>query len=87
MAEWSRAALAWRYELTRAEVQLIELIAAGCTNDQIAVRLELLEVNTVKKRIDKVFKKMGVNSRVLIALAAARVGLGGELPGVRRPKE
>jgi len=87
MAEWSRAGLAWQYELTRAEVQLVELIAAGCTNDQIAERFEIPEVNTVKKRIDKVFKKMDVKSRVLIASAAARVGLGGELPGLRRPKE
>jgi DNA-binding NarL/FixJ family response regulator len=78
MAEWSRAGLAWQYELTRAEVQLVELIAMGCTNDQISERLDLLEVNTVKRRIDTVFEKMGVNSRVLVAAMAARLGLGGE---------
>ena len=87
MAEWSRAGLAWQYELTRAEVQLVELIAVGCTNDQIADRLDLSEVNTVKKRIDKIFEKMGVNDRVLIAVAAARLGLGEELSVTRHPKE
>jgi DNA-binding NarL/FixJ family response regulator len=86
MAEWGRAGLAWRYELTRAEIQLVELIASGCTNDQIAERLELSEVNTVKKRIDKIFEKIGVNNRVLVAAMAARLGLGDETGGFRRPK-
>ena len=63
--EWGRACLAWRYQLTRVEVDLVELIAHGCTNNQIAERLDLAEVNTVKNRINKIFEKMAVRIRIL----------------------
>jgi len=84
-AEWGRARLAWQYQLSWAEVQLAELITAGYTNDEIAERLEIAEINTVKNRINRLFEKMNVDNRVRIAVIAARFGLGPTPSTLSRP--
>ena len=48
--------------LTARETEVFKLIAAGCSNQEIADKL-VIEVNTVKRHISNVFAKLGVQSR------------------------
>ena len=68
---------AWRPEgstvpepLTAREQQVLQLIAAGLTNHEIAEKL-VLSAETVKKHTGNIFGKLGVNSRTQ-AVAKAR---------------
>jgi two-component system nitrate/nitrite response regulator NarL len=56
--------------LTEREIQIVALIAAGGTNRKIAERLCLSEV-TVKHHLTRIFHKVGVSSRLELALFAA----------------
>ena len=51
------------YSITPREWQIIELIQAGSTNQEIAERL-FISVATVKDYNNKLFKKCGVRNRV-----------------------
>lgn len=53
--------------LTTRETEVLHLIAAGLTNNQIATKLYVAE-STVKKHASRVMKKMGVSSRIGAAL-------------------
>lgn len=55
-------------ELTIKELEVIELVAQGLNNAQIANTLDLAEV-TVKKHISSLFKKLDVRDRLSLALA------------------
>ena len=77
--EVGRAAAAWRYNLTKNEISLLELIATGLTNPQIAERTGAAEENTVKKRINLLFKKLGVHTRAEAATIPARFGFAPKL--------
>jgi DNA-binding NarL/FixJ family response regulator len=57
-------------ELSAREVEVVELVAAGCANREIARRLFVSEA-TVKSHLVHVFTKLGVASRTA-AVAAAR---------------
>jgi LuxR family maltose regulon positive regulatory protein len=48
--------------LSRRELEILRLIAEGCSNQEIAERL-VLSLNTVKKHTSNIFTKLGVNSR------------------------
>jgi DNA-binding NarL/FixJ family response regulator len=48
--------------LSYRERQIVALVAAGCTNAQIAARLCLAE-STVKAHLSSVFRRLGVSSR------------------------
>ena len=74
--EFGRAIAAWIYRLSHEEVILLEYIAQGLTNSEIAEQLGVLEENTVKKRIKAVFNKLGVNNRVQAAQIPAVYGFG-----------
>jgi DNA-binding CsgD family transcriptional regulator len=50
-------------ELTAREAELIELVARGYTNKEIAERI-FLSANTVKAHLKKAFRKCGVRNRV-----------------------
>ena len=54
--------------LTRRELEVIEFVAAGKTNREIASEL-FLSVRTVDRHVSRIFEKLGVNSR---AAAASR---------------
>jgi DNA-binding NarL/FixJ family response regulator len=54
--------------LTPAELQIVALAAAGCTNAQIADRLCIAE-STVKARFSALFRRLGVSSRRQAAAA------------------
>ncbi|GAA3156448.1 hypothetical protein GCM10010466_54160 [Planomonospora alba] len=49
--------------LSRREAEVMELIASGCSNGQIARRLFLSE-KTVKNHVNRIYAKLGVTSRV-----------------------
>ncbi len=58
-----------KYGLTPRELKIIEAVAAGYTNKDIAQRLSLSE-ETVKHRLSKIFDKVGVSNRLELALLA-----------------
>ncbi len=62
-------------ELTRREMEVLELLAAGLKNKEIAERLYLSE-KTVKNHLSSIFLKLQVNDRTEAALLAARHGIG-----------
>jgi LuxR family maltose regulon positive regulatory protein len=55
--------------LTQRECEIIELIAAGYTNQQIADRL-VITLNTVKKHTTHIYGKLGVKNRTQAIIAA-----------------
>ena len=61
-------------ELTRREMEVLELLGKGLRNKDIAGRLFLSE-KTVKNHISSIFMKLQVNDRTEAALLAARHGL------------
>jgi DNA-binding NarL/FixJ family response regulator len=58
------------FGLTRRELDIIRAVLDGDTNREIAVRLSISE-NTVKRHLMHTYNKMGVSSRVGLALFAA----------------
>jgi two-component system nitrate/nitrite response regulator NarP len=49
--------------LTRREIEIIKLVATGCTNRQIATHLFISE-ETVKKHLKNIFGKLAVSNRI-----------------------
>lgn len=64
-------------ELTERELQILELVAAGCTNKEIGQRLSLSE-KTVKHYMTNILQKLHVRNRVEAALLAQERGLKGQ---------
>jgi DNA-binding CsgD family transcriptional regulator len=60
--------------LTSREVEVLDLIAAGLTNQEIARRLTLAP-STVKTHINNIYGKLGVQSRVQAVQRARSVGV------------
>ncbi len=60
--------------LTSRELEVLQLVVAGKTNQEIAVALGI-SVKTVEKHIGELFVKLGVASRVEAAVYAVRMGL------------
>ena len=59
-------------ELTKRELEIAQLAAAGLTNKAIGARLFISE-NTVKTQLKSAFEKLGVKSRVLLKQALQRL--------------
>ena len=70
-----------RFRLTRREMEIVWLVASGDSNKGIARRLSVTE-DTVKHHISHVFDKLGVFSRLELALFAINHGLveNGSMP-------
>ncbi|MFF4414814.1 LuxR C-terminal-related transcriptional regulator [Streptosporangium sp. NPDC001559] len=49
--------------LSRRETEVMELIATGCSNSQIAQHLFLSE-KTVKNHVNRIYAKLGADSRM-----------------------
>jgi two-component system nitrate/nitrite response regulator NarL len=64
------------FGLTPRELQIVACIAAGETNREIAERLSVRE-HTVKHHLTSIFDKVGVFSRLELAVFAINHGLGG----------
>jgi two-component system, NarL family, nitrate/nitrite response regulator NarL len=60
--------------LTRRENALVAAVADGCANRQIANRFGVSE-QTVKNQLSTLFQKVGVSSRLELAMYAVRHGL------------
>ena len=60
--------------LTEREQAILQLLAAGLTNREIAVRLSLAH-GTVKNYITIILQKLGVRDRTQAALRARELGL------------
>lgn len=73
MAAWQVRDLA-RTELTARERQVLGLVVAGRTNQEIGGELGITE-KTVEKHLSSIFSKLHVESRVEAAVLAVREGL------------
>jgi len=62
--------------LTRREAEVLELLARGWTNKEIAERL-VLSPHTVRTHLEHSFRKLGVNTRTEAALTFLRLGKDG----------
>lgn len=69
-----------RYGLTHRELEIISGVVAGESNREIAGRLSVRE-DTVKHHLSKVFDKLGVFSRVELAVFAIHHGLASDEDG------
>jgi DNA-binding NarL/FixJ family response regulator len=63
------------YNLTQREHDILELLAEGRANREIAGRLYLSE-KTVKAHLAAIFRKLGVTNRTQAAMAAVAMGVG-----------
>ena len=63
--------------LTKRETEIVELVARGLSNTEIASEL-FLSVNSVKTYIRTAYRKMGVTTRSQAVLWAVRGGLAGD---------
>ncbi|WP_176159514.1 helix-turn-helix transcriptional regulator [Prosthecobacter debontii] len=61
-----------REALSKREEEVLECLAKGMSNDEIATALGI-SPNTVKNHLDRVFKKLGVNNRFAAALARVKM--------------
>jgi len=62
------------YGLTPREVEIVDAIAAGDSNREIAERLNI-SLQTVKHHLTSIFDKTGTSSRLELALFAIRQGI------------
>ncbi|MBN1811874.1 MAG: response regulator transcription factor [Anaerolineae bacterium] len=61
-------------KLTKRETEVLQLLAQGRSNKEIAVDLSVAE-KTVKTHVSNILGKLGVSSRTQAALYAIRIGL------------
>ena len=62
--------------LTSRQREVLDLLAQGAPNKVIGRQLGLAE-RTVKAHVTAVLRALGVGSRTQVAIAAARMGIGG----------
>lgn len=67
-------------QLTRREQEVLELLARGHPNEQIA-RALFLSVKTVRNNVSAILTKLGVDNRTAAAARARDAGLGKPLGG------
>ena len=66
--------LNYRYGLTRREIEVLELVAEGLTNEQIARQLHL-SYHTIRAHLYSILGKLGANTRVAAARRAQERGI------------
>jgi two-component system nitrate/nitrite response regulator NarL len=64
------------YGLTRRELDIVDAVVGGASNKEIAARLALSE-QTVKNYFSSIFEKLGVSSRLEVAMFAVKHNLLG----------
>jgi DNA-binding NarL/FixJ family response regulator len=70
----SRSELARLNNMTRAERELLDLLALGMSNAGIATQRQVT-INTVKTQVAGLIRKLGLSNRTQAALFAAKVKL------------
>jgi len=70
--ELGHSKLAQSVKMTRRESEIVELIAEGLANKEIAYKLNL-SIHTVKSHVHNILEKMALNSRVQIAIHAQNI--------------
>lgn len=60
--------------LTGREIEILKLITAGCSNQEIAEKL-VIEASTVKRHLSNIYGKLGVNSRTQAVARSRELGL------------
>lgn len=60
--------------LTLREIEVLALVAGGCTNSEIADSLKMSE-GTVKNHVSSILSKLGVRDRVQAVLKGLEIGL------------
>lgn len=60
--------------LTVKEMEILSWLAKGCSNEEIAIQLNIT-VGTVKSHVNNLFGKMGVNSRSKVVVKGMELGL------------
>lgn len=73
LAAWTKEKAA-RLTLTKREVDVLQLLVAGQTNQQIGSALDISE-QRVNELLKSLFAKLGVSSRVTAAIRAVQEGL------------
>ncbi|MDQ6693970.1 MAG: response regulator transcription factor [Chloroflexota bacterium] len=63
-----------REKLSAREIQILEQLARGCSNDDIS-EVFVLSPNTVRTHIQNVLKKMGVHSKLQATTMALQLGI------------
>ena len=76
----ARSSAGLSQDLTDREREVLQLVASGLANKQIARKLGISE-KTVKGHLTHVFQAIGVTDRTQAALWAERNGLSGEAHG------
>jgi DNA-binding NarL/FixJ family response regulator len=71
MADWIHTDEPGKMGLTTRELEVLRLVVAGKTNQEIGIALGISE-KTVEKHLEGVFNKLGVASRVEAAVVAVR---------------
>jgi DNA-binding CsgD family transcriptional regulator len=71
VANWATVPLAWRDLLTQREQQVAECVLRGWDNQLIKEHLKC-SLGTVKKHLQRVFDKLGVDSRAALIHKATR---------------
>ena len=64
-------------DLTEREHQVLELVARGLTNKEMAVKL-YISSNTVKRHLKEIFRKLDVHTRSAAAARAVSAGMSAE---------
>jgi DNA-binding NarL/FixJ family response regulator len=64
----------FRGRLTRREREIVLALLDGCTNYRMAVRFGVRE-QTIKNQLSTLFAKVGVSTRLELAMLAANGGL------------
>ncbi|MRX37396.1 hypothetical protein GJR93_30750 [Aminobacter sp. MDW-2] len=66
--------IAWPYNLSLREVQVLTLIARGCSNPEIA-QLLFVSARTASTHVEHILAKMDCSSRAKLAAMAVAEGL------------
>lgn len=77
LSDWARIAEepTGAAALTSREMEIVSAIRSGSSNREIAQKLSISE-ETVKRHLSNIFAKLGVSSRLELALLASRHNLG-----------
>ena len=68
-----RLGVQWEFSLSQREIQVVQQIILGVTNQQIGDELEI-SYETVKEHVQHVLRKLGLNDRTQLAVWALRNG-------------